>query len=129
MNCRAYFTVLAVLSWSTVVHAYITVHGGATYDSTTNTGIHQPSDSSTGDGTAVEYGRKIVSGNDLGDRAVRWDASGASAMELGNLGTDNNGYTINQAYAVNAAGTAIGYGYKYDSGTYMGAYAPSAGMQ
>ena len=38
-------------------------------------------------GTAVGYSKKYVSGSDMGYRAVRWDAGGTAATELGNLGT------------------------------------------
>ncbi len=66
-------------------------------------------------GTAVGYASKYdFSGNNMGDRAVRWDASGTVATELGDLGT-NSGYTNSYAYAVNDAGTAVGYAYKYES--------------
>ena len=51
---------------------------------------------------------------------MRWDASGTAATELGNLGTDSSGYTSAEAYAVNDAGTAVGYARKYDGGTDKG---------
>jgi len=60
-------------------------------------------------GTTVGFTQKYVSGTDMGPRAVRWDASGTAATELGNLGTDADGYTYSTAYAINAAGTAVGY--------------------
>jgi uncharacterized membrane protein len=41
-------------------------------------------------------------------RAVRWDASGTAATELGNLGTDSSGRTESDAVAINDAGTAVG---------------------
>ena len=60
-------------------------------------------------------------GRDLGHRAVRWDASGTAATELGNLGTDANGVTQSVAVAINDAGTAVGYADKYDdSGVCLG---------
>ena len=71
-------------------------------------------------GTAVGYAEKYVGGIDKGDRAVRWDASGTVATELGNLGTDSSGYTNVYACAVNASGTAVGNANKYVSGDYMG---------
>ena len=43
-----------------------------------------------GRGVLVE---KYVGGSNKGHRAVRWDASGTAATELGNLGTDSSGYT------------------------------------
>jgi hypothetical protein len=60
-------------------------------------------------GTAVGYAEKYVSGSDIGLRAVRWDASGTAATELGNLGTDGSGFTTSNAYAVNTAGITVGY--------------------
>src|SRR5439155_5316807 len=54
-------------------------------------------------GTAV--GRALwfdASGLSRGNRAVRWDASGA-VTELGNLGRDHDGFTENAARAINGA--------------------------
>jgi Protein of unknown function (DUF3466) len=42
-------------------------------------------------GTAIGTAVKFVSGVNMGQRAVRWDASGTAATELGNLGTDSDG--------------------------------------
>jgi hypothetical protein len=67
-------------------------------------------------GTAVGYGNKYIAGIDRGLRAVRWDAPGTAATELDNLGTKSNGNTTSVAYAVNAAGTAVGYAEKYGNG-------------
>jgi hypothetical protein len=71
-------------------------------------------------GTAVGNAEKYVSGSGKGTRAVRWDASGTEATELGTLGTDPNGQTYSVALAVNNAGTAFGYSEKYVSGSYNG---------
>ncbi|MGA2062197.1 MAG: DUF3466 family protein [Thermoguttaceae bacterium] len=71
-------------------------------------------------GTAVGYATKYVSGNSMGNRAVRWDSSGTASTELGNLGTNSSGVTNAYAYAVNDAGTAVGYATKYVSGSSMG---------
>jgi hypothetical protein len=75
-------------------------------------------------GTAVGFMEKYVAGANVGKRAVRWDASGTAATELGNLGTDNNGSVsggnANIAYAVNDIGTAVGYCEKYIAGVDMG---------
>jgi hypothetical protein len=71
--------------------------------------------------TAVGYAQKFDSGIDKGTRAIRWDGSGTAATELGNLGLDANNSTSASAYAVNGAGTAVGYAQKYDlSGIYVG---------
>ncbi len=71
-------------------------------------------------GMAVGYALKYVNGNSMGGRAVRWDASGTAATELGNLGTDPNGYTYSSAVAINASGMAVGTAYKYLSGDFQG---------
>jgi hypothetical protein len=71
-------------------------------------------------GTAVGFAHRYVSGVYLGDRGVRWDASGTAATELGNLGTDVDGFTNAYAFAVNDAGTAVGYSSKYAAGTLVG---------
>jgi hypothetical protein len=66
-------------------------------------------------GTAVGSANKYDgSGVYKGDRAVRWNGSGTAATELGNLGTNTSGATFSNAYAVNTAGTAVGYATKYD---------------
>jgi hypothetical protein len=74
-------------------------------------------------GTAVGDSNKYVSGNFIGSRAVRWDASGTAATELGILDTSTNGWTDAMAYAVNDAGTAVGYSEKYVGGSDKGARA------
>jgi hypothetical protein len=71
-------------------------------------------------GTAVGWAPKFDAGVPKGYCAVRWNASGTAATELGNLGTDASGVTDAQAYAVNDAGTAVGYAWKYDAGAYIG---------
>jgi hypothetical protein len=73
-------------------------------------------------GIAVGYAYKYDGlGTLRGDRAVRWDASGTVATELGNIGTDTSGVTHVLAYTINTAGAAAGYAYKYDpSGTNKG---------
>jgi hypothetical protein len=71
-------------------------------------------------GTAVGYAEKYdAAGNSLGYRAVRWDAAGSTAAELGHLGTDPAGVTIVNARAINDAGVIVG-----EAETYDGAGAP-----
>jgi hypothetical protein len=66
-------------------------------------------------GTAVGYAVKYdASGNHLGNRAVRWDNSGA-ATELGVLGAAANGVSNSFAVDVNASGAVVGYTAKYDA--------------
>jgi hypothetical protein len=66
-------------------------------------------------GTVVGDAWKFdASGVPLGTRAVRWEASGTVATELGNLGTDIHGFTYHGAYAINNAGTTVGYATTFD---------------
>jgi hypothetical protein len=74
-----------------------------------------PPGSTAGNGTGVGF-TYTDTGTDLNERAFRWDASGAAATELGNLGTDSSGVTQVEAYAVNVAGTAVGFA-KNNSGS------------
>jgi hypothetical protein len=62
------------------------------------------------------------SGNDLGFRAVRWDATGTVPTELGNLGT-TGGWTDSSACAVNAMGTVLGTSYKWGQYGSLGPFA------
>jgi hypothetical protein len=72
-------------------------------------------------GTAVGYLEKYSGGADVGLRAVRWDASGTSATELGSLGTDVDGLTTTtNVLAMNEAGTAVGNADKYSGGNFVG---------
>jgi hypothetical protein len=106
--------------------ASLIVAGSPTYDPATNTGLkdgtvlYAPGWGVNNSGTAVGFANKYVSGTQKGDRAVRWDASGTAATELGNLGTGSSGSTYTHAYAVNDAGTAVGVAYRYVSGTNKG---------
>ena len=108
------------------VAAPLEVAGSPTYDAATGNGMMGglvPAVVGWGVnnfGMAVGSSRKYVSGSSLGSRAVRWDATGMAAMELDSLGTDSSGYTEALAYAVNDAGTAVGYCRKFISGTNMG---------
>jgi uncharacterized membrane protein len=91
------------------------------YDQTTQGGYQSPylpanPGATAGNGVAVGLAVKYTSGTVLGARSVRWDASGAAAIELGNLGVSSSGTTNSEAYAVNAAGTTVGYARKYTSG-------------
>jgi hypothetical protein len=107
--------------------ALVVVHGGPAYDQTTGTGYQSPSlpvpGSTAGNGVAVGLATKYTTGTNLGLRAVRWDASGSPATELGNLGTNSSGVTGSAAYAINTAGTAVGFAEKYTGGTSLGSRA------
>ncbi len=74
-------------------------------------------------GTAVGWAEKWNGNTDLGTRAVRWDASGTTATELGNLGTNSSGITYATAYAINTAGTAVGTADAFSGGTSLGSRA------
>jgi hypothetical protein len=71
-------------------------------------------------GTAIGFARKYAGGTDLGLRAVRWDAGGTAATELGNLGMSSSGVSHGYATAVNAAGTAVGSVQKHSGGREVG---------
>jgi hypothetical protein len=95
-----------------------------------------------GAGLVVGWASKYTSGVDLGNRAVRWAASGTAATELGNLGTylgsravrwdalgtvtelgnlgTTGGGTFCRAYAMNDAGATVGWANEYEGGTYVG---------
>ena len=76
-------------------------------------------------GDAVGWAEKYTSGGTyLGERAVRWNASGTVATELANLGRDTDGETICSANAINSAGVVVGSADKYNaSGVYQGSRA------
>jgi hypothetical protein len=71
-------------------------------------------------GTAV--GQLLKNGGSaLGYRAVRWDAGGVAATELGNLGTNASGSATDGAIAINDAGTIAGRAEKYNAaGVFLG---------
>jgi hypothetical protein len=75
-------------------------------------------------GDAVGYSKKYDgSGGDKGQRAVRWDAGSIAATELADIGTDSNGVSSAQAYAVNSTGAAVGTADKYVGGAKVGSHA------
>src|SRR5690606_9465901 len=116
---------VAVAGWAAVspAAAGLIIAGSPTFD--TGTGLVgggvpiAPGGAVNNSGTAVGWSDKYDTGGYRGLRAVRWDTSGTAATELGNLGL-SSGYTEAQAYAVNDAGTAVGYSRKYDSGSSVG---------
>jgi hypothetical protein len=68
-------------------------------------------------GTAVGRSGPVKGnhGSNLSQRAIRWDGSSATATELGHLGTYTDGSTVADAFAVNAAGTAVGRAAHFDA--------------
>jgi hypothetical protein len=64
----------------------------------------------TSAGVAIGTSQKYdSSGTFIGSRAVRWNAADTTAIELGNLGTTEQGVTVAWVSASNASGTAVGY--------------------
>ena len=59
-------------------------------------------------GTAVGSADKYTDRGARDERAVRWDASGTAAIELGNLGIDIYGFATSFPWAVNGSGTVVG---------------------
>jgi hypothetical protein len=112
-----------IVATSSASGQFLTVYGGPAEDTTQNHFLHGGSlataDARAGSGIAVSTGQKVSGGNNLGLRAIRWDATGA-ATELGNLGSSSTGETVSRAYAVNAAGVAVGYAGKYAAATSTG---------
>ena len=117
--------VVAAMAMSLPARAdFITVWGGPAFNATTQTGFESPTlpvnpGATAGNGMAVGGGFKITGGQGSGTRAVRWDAAGGAAVELGNLGTNSTGATNSEAIAVNAAGTSVGHATKYVGGTFL----------
>jgi len=70
-------------------------------------------------GTSIGYVEKYVGNVNLGERAVRWEAGGTAATELGVLGT-LSGVTSAYAYAINAHGTIVGTVVEYDENIFRG---------
>jgi hypothetical protein len=71
-------------------------------------------------GTVTGAAQKILGGNDLGYRAVRWSATSSTVSELGNLGSDANSVAQDYGVAINTAGTVAGYADKYSGGNFLG---------
>jgi len=71
-------------------------------------------------GAVVGMSTKYVGDVSKNSRAVRWDASGTTATELGGLGTNSSGATNGVATGINTAGTTVGYAIKYDGGAARG---------
>ncbi len=71
-------------------------------------------------GTAIGYSDKFnSSGENVGRYAVRWDASGAAATQLGAVGTHFPGGEPTIATAINSAGTVVGVSIELESGLEM----------
>ncbi len=71
-------------------------------------------------GTAVGFATKWSGDTNIGNRAVRWDATGTAATELGNLGTSPTGVTGTFVVAINNPGVSVGSANKYAAGTLIG---------
>jgi hypothetical protein len=101
--------------------AFVTVYGGPTY--TPGVGGFQGGSAYVNEagiavGSTSKYGS---SGEHLGSRSFRWDASSAAPTELGNLGVNPSGYTTVVGTDINNAGTVVGEAQKFDvSGASLG---------
>ena len=90
---------------------YIPVFGGPTYSPNTGgyvdggVGTMSVNNAGTAVGAANKYDGPL---HNLGPGAVRWDGSGAPAIELDKLGMDADGFANDSASAINDAGTAVG---------------------
>jgi hypothetical protein len=71
-------------------------------------------------GTIVGKSYKYISSGPVVSRALRWDAGGNAATELGDIGTGPNGKTEISAFAINAAGVIVGRGQKFLNGIFLG---------
>jgi hypothetical protein len=98
---------------------------GTRFDGYMNASAYDVNDVGTTVGEAEKY---TDAGISLGYRAVRWDAAGTAATELGNLGTDESGYTYSVARAVNNAGVAVGSADKYVDGAFVATSATMWGL-
>jgi uncharacterized membrane protein len=111
-----------------VADASAPIYGGPTYDSTTGSGYQHIGESApfgprptAGNGSAVGTPWKYGDPDSGGTRPVRWDASGAPAIELSALGV-GSGFNMSQdfAAAMNSAGTAVGYAEKWNTSSALG---------
>jgi hypothetical protein len=75
-------------------------------------------------GTAIGWANKYSDNGvvDLGRRAVRWGLKSTEAFELEPLATNQTGYALNDAWAINDSGTVVGQSQLYDA---VGAFAGS----
>jgi hypothetical protein len=71
-------------------------------------------------GLSVGYASLYSGGSYLGDRAVRWNASGTAATQLGHIGVGLGSITFTYAVDVNESGTAVGLAEKFQSGVSTG---------
>lgn len=121
----AFSSVVVVLYCASFVSASEPIFGGPIFDSATGTGFDHPwlpgtdydfpyenggspafPGSTVGAGVGVGRAEKYVGGTFKGSRAIRWNEFGW--VELGVLETAD-GVTRSAAFAVNAAGTVVGY--------------------
>jgi probable HAF family extracellular repeat protein len=71
-------------------------------------------------GLSVGYASLYSGGAYLGDRAVRWNASGTAATQLGHIGVGFGSITFAYAVDVNESGTIAGSSEKFVSGVSTG---------
>src|SRR4051812_37862482 len=119
LSLRAALALIALPSAASA--AFVTVYGGPTFDGPTFTGFKDPvmpflPGSTAGNSVAVAY---ADGGQNIGERAFRWDASGTPATQLANLG-NLSGFTNTLVWSVNSAGTAVGRSDKVVGATNFG---------
>jgi len=71
-------------------------------------------------GNVAGYAIKYDDGKNLGIRAVRWDATGTQATELGVISTHASGTGNSRALDINNHGAVVGYGTVYDGTNSLG---------
>lgn len=119
MNRALLAAFVAPALWSAPSLASVVIYGGPTYDQATGTGYLYPPlgpdpIAVVGNGTAAYTAQKYIEGMDVGRRALRWDATGASATELETFGA------ASEAWAMNPAGTVVGRAEKHADGASLG---------
>ena len=126
IRARAFATAaLLTLGGAFARAEFLAVYGGPTYDAPTGSGFTEPwvprQQQGVNDlGTSVLHATKYSGNTHLGRRALRWDASGAPAVELGHLGTSAAGVTHVEAAAVSAGGTVVGFANKFAGTNFLG---------
>jgi hypothetical protein len=106
---------------------YLPVYGGPTYTPGIGGYVNQISENNNAvnnSGIAIGSATKHdAADNNLGAYALRWDPTGISNAELGNLGLSNEGYVNSGPSAINNLGIAVGSSEKYVNTNYIGSRA------
>ncbi|MDZ4820647.1 MAG: PEP-CTERM sorting domain-containing protein [Planctomycetota bacterium] len=115
---------IALGSHATSQADYLTVFGGPTYNSTSQTGYLDPrlnyhSGAGVSSTAAVGTVRKYVNNVSLGQRPYLWDTTGAAPIELGVISTATNGVANTHAVAINDTGTVAGFGVHFSGNDFI----------